>query len=148
MTGAAPPAVAGHSLDGTEFTITAADNHEVCISSGTTPAPDGAAHPIFALIATQRGMGLSVGDLLALCDFDVNDGPMMAGCDVDLVRPMRVGETYAVRGQIVSLERKASKRLGVMDLLTHELRLHAADGSLVVRTTNRWVLPRKTEVSA
>jgi len=147
MTGAAPD-VAGHSLDGSDVTITADDNRAVCESSGVAPADDGTAHPIFALIATQRGMGLSVEELLATCKFHVDDGPMMAGCDVEILTPMRVDETYSVRGEIVSLARKASRKLGAMDILTHELRLHDAHGAIVVRTTNLWVLPRKNEASA
>ena len=139
---APPPDVAGIVLDGDDYTITAENNRVVCESSGAKPADDGTAHPIFALIATQVAMKLSVGELLALCDFDVADGPMMAGCEIAYQAPLRVGETYRVRGRIESLVRKPSKRLGIMDLLTHSLDLHDRDGALVLSTINNWVLPR------
>ena len=137
-----PPDVAGTVLDGSSYTIGAQDNRIICESSGTTPAEDGTAHPIFALVATQVGMKYSVGELLALCEFDVVDGPMMAGCEIVYQEPLRVGETYSVRGRIESLIRKPSKRLGIMDLLTHRLELYREDGSLAVSAVNNWVLPR------
>lgn len=137
-----PPDVAGTVLDGSNYTIGAEENRIICESSGVTPADDGAAHPIFALVATQIGMKYSVGELLALCEFDVADGPMMAGCEIVYQEPLQVGETYAIRGRIESLVRKPSKRLGVMDLLTHRLELYREDGSLAASTINTWVLPR------
>ena len=49
---------------------------------------------------------------------------------------------YDIRGEIVSLTRKNSRKLGVMDLLEYQLHLHASDGVKVLSTTNTWVLPR------
>ena len=47
-------------------------------------------------------------------------------------------------GEILSLVRKQSRKLGVMDVLTYRLRLHKqADGTCILETDNVWVLPRK-----
>ena len=47
-------------------------------------------------------------------------------------------------GEILSLVRKKSRKLGVMDVLTYRLRLHpATGGDAVLETDNVWVLPRK-----
>ena len=139
-----PPQVAGYSLKGNEpYTISAAENAALCASIGVQPAPDGTAHPIYFYIATQVGMGQTVAGLCQVCEFNVEDGPMMAGSKVTFQRPLRTGQAYQVSGEIVSLVRKASRKLGMMDMLEYVLRLSLPDGTPVLSTTNLWVLPRK-----
>ncbi len=141
-----PPApdVAGASLDGTEiFVVTAKENAALCRSTGVEPAADGSAHPIYYYIATQVAMGQTVAGLCALCDFDVEDGPMMGSSGVRFQAPLQVGERYRVSGEVVSLVRKASRKLGVMDVLEYRLQLNRESGERVLETTNVWVLPRK-----
>jgi hypothetical protein len=143
VTEPALPDVAGLSLDGSEtVVIGAAENRALCETMGITPDVDGRAHPSFYYIATQVGMGMSVAELCAACAFDVADGPMMATSGARFVRPMMTGEPYRVRGNIVSLVRKQSRRLGVMDLLDYRLRLETLAGECVAETHNVWVLPR------
>ena len=142
-----PPApdVAGASLDGTKvFTITAEENSALCASTGVTPASDGSAHPIYYYIATQVAMGKTVAGVCETCEFDVDDGPMMGSSGVKFSEPLMVGQSYKVTGEILSLVRKQSRKLGVMDVLTYRLRLHKeADGTCILETDNVWVLPRK-----
>ncbi len=139
------PAVAGTSLDGTKlFTITAEENAALCRSTGVEPAIDGSAHPIYYYVATQVAMGKSVAGICETCEFDVDDGTMMGSSGVRFAAPLMVGESYKVTGEILSLVRKLSRKLGVMDVLTYRLRLHpAAGGDAVLETDNVWVLPRK-----
>lgn len=140
-----PPQVAGVSLDGERiFVISAEENTALCRSTGVEPAPDGAAHPIYYYIATQVAMGKTVAGLCAACEFDVEDGPMMGSSGVRFSTPLKIGQPYRVTGEILSLVRKRSRKLGVMDVLTYRLRLHeAASGAAVLETDNVWVLPRK-----
>jgi hypothetical protein len=142
-----PPApnVAGVSLDGSKvFIISAAENAALCRSTGIEPAADGSAHPIYYYIATQVAMGKTVAGVCETCEFDVADGPMMGSSGVSFRRPLMVGESYKVTGEILSLVRKQSRKLGVMDVLTYRLRLHPADGGdAILETDNVWVLPRK-----
>ena len=141
-----PPApdVAGTRLDGTAiFTISAVENAALCRSTGVEPKLDGTAHPIYYYIATQVAMGQTVAGLCAVCDFDVDDGPMMGSSGVRFSAPLRTGGQYKVGGEILSLVRKRSRKLGVMDVLTYRLRLHELDGRTVLETDNVWVLPRK-----
>ena len=67
---------------------------------------------------------------------------LMAANRVEFSSPLQVEIPYQVRGEILSLTRKASRKLGVMDLLEYQLRLYGADGQMVLSTTNTWVLPR------
>ncbi len=139
------PGVAGTSLDGTKnFTITAEENAALCKSTGVEPAADGTAHPIYYYIATQVAMGKTVAGVCETCEFDVDDGPMMGSSGVRFTEQLIVGQAYKVTGEILSLVRKKSRKLGVMDVLTYRLRLHPADGGdAVLETDNVWVLPRK-----
>jgi hypothetical protein len=139
------PDVAGTSLDGTKiFTITAEENADLCRSTGVEPAADGSAHPIYYYIATQVAMGKTVAGVCETCEFDVDDGPMMGSSGVKFTEALMVGQSYKVTGEILSLVRKASRKLGIMDVLTYRLRLHKeADDSCILETDNVWVLPRK-----
>ena len=138
------PQVAGVSLDGRElYVISADENAALCRSTGVEPAEDGSAHPVYYFIATQVGMGKTVAGLCAACDFDVEDGPMMGSSDVIYQSALKVDQPYRVSGEILSLTRKRSRKLGVMDVLEYRLRLLAEHGGAVLETTNVWVLPRK-----
>ena len=139
-----PPPVAGYSLAGSQpYTISAQENAALCASIGVQPARDGTAHPIYFYIATQVGMGQTVAGLCQVCEFNIEDGPMMAGSRVTFQQPLRTGQAYEVGGEIVSLVRKASRKFGMMDMLEYVLRLSLPDGTPVLSTTNVWVLPRK-----
>lgn len=139
-----PPDVANTSLAGNApYTIGAAENLALCQSVNTTPAADGRAHPAYYYIATQVGMGMTVAGLCETCDFDIATGPMMASSKVVFASPLMTGQPYSVKGKILSIERKQSRKLGVMDLLVYELSLHLPDGSTVLTSTNSWVLPRR-----
>lgn len=140
-----PPApdVAGVSLSGTEtITISAAENAALCRSTGVEPSTDGTAHEIYFFIATQVGMGKTVAGLCEACDFDVNDGPMMGSSKVTFQSAIKVDTPYLVAGEIKSLIRKPSRKLGLMDILEYELRLVDPSGTTVLSTTNTWALPR------
>lgn len=139
-----PPAVAGLSLSGTStYVISADENRALCSTLEATPAADGSAHPVYFFIATQVGMGMTVAELCRVCDFDVEDGPMIASSTVTFSRPLMTQQGYRVTGEIVSLTRKRSRTFGVMDSLTYVLRLALSDGTPVLETSNVWMLPRR-----
>jgi len=136
----------GYRFPGGEYRISAAENEALCAAVGVSPDPGGRAHPIFYYIATQVAMGLGVGDLLALCDFDVADGPMMTGSEVTFDEDLIVDRTYRVDGEIVSLVRKPSRAFGTADTLRFRLSL-AAEGRTVASVVNEWILPRGKEAA-
>ncbi len=144
MSSQEPPQVAGISLSGNDpYTIDADENLRLCQSIGAVPDATGHAHPIFYYIATQAGMGKTVGGLCAACDFDVDDGPMMGTSKVTFFNAMLTDQPYLVTGQILGLVRKASRKLGVMDIVEYELHLEHPDGTRVLTTSNTWILPRR-----
>lgn len=139
----APPDVSGRSLDGNApYVIKADENAALCRSLGAEPANDGTAHPIYYFIATQLGMRVTVAGLCEICGFNVADGPMIIGSAVRFDAPLYVDRPYRVTGSILNIERKRSRKLGVMDVLEYRLALVDGDRDVLV-TTNTWVLPRR-----
>ncbi|MBX3510138.1 MAG: hypothetical protein KF700_02985 [Hyphomonadaceae bacterium] len=143
MTSDGPPDVAGFLLDGAgPIVISAAENDALCRGMGVAANANGEAHPSYYYTATQIGMGLTVRELCAKCDFNVDDGPMMATSAARYLRPLMTETPYWVRGRVESLVRKRSRKLGVMDLLDYRLQLIDAAGVTVLEADNVWVLPR------
>lgn len=139
-----PPAVAGTSLDGREpFVIDPEENRRLCATVEVEPDPSGKAHPIYSFIATQAGMGMTVKGLCDVCEFDIEQGPMLGSTRVDFSRPLMTGRPYRVQGTIVGVTRKASRKLGVMDVLEYRLVLREDGGEHVLEITNTWILPRR-----
>ncbi|CCW16319.1 hypothetical protein EBBID32_17030 [Sphingobium indicum BiD32] len=68
---------------------------------------------------------------------------MMGSSEVRFADTLKTEIPYRVSGEILGLERKRSRKLGVMDVLTYRLRLQREDGVPVLETDNVWVLPRR-----
>ena len=132
----------GQRLPGGWYRITRADNAAMCKAVGATPQSDGRSHPIFYYVATQVGMGMTVGELLALCDFDVADGPMMTASEARFEGELMVETDYRVEGEIVSLVRKPSRTFGFADILRFRLTLAEDGAAPSLECTNEWILPR------
>ena len=138
-----PPQVAGISLNGrAPYVISRQENLELCESMGIVPSGDDRAHPIYFFIATQIGMGMTVAELCAVCEFNVDDGPMIVSSKVEFSQSLLVEQAYRVTGEIVNLTRKLSRKIGVIDMLEYRLNLSRPDGTPVLVTTSVWVLPR------
>lgn len=140
-------AVEGQPFPGGTYRISREENEAMCVAVAATPDPDGRAHPIFYYVATQVGMGMTVADLLALCEFDVADGPMMTGSKASFAEDLWVETDYRVEGEIVSLTRKPSRTFGFADTLRFRLSLSPAGKSPTVECVNEWILPRGDKVA-
>lgn len=140
--------VDGTILPSGSYRLTRAENERLCRAVGADPDPSGRAHPLFYYVATQVGIGISVEGLLALCAFDVADGPLMIGSEAVFASELLVDETYQVEGEIVSLVRKPSRTFGAVDLLSFRLTLRDQAGEARVECVNQWMLPRRGEVTA
>jgi hypothetical protein len=135
----------GTALAPGTFMITGDENRRMAEILGTTPTADGSAHPIYAYIATQRGIGTGVADLCALARFDVADGPMLGSVALEYSATIHVETPYRVEGEVVGIERKQGRKAGVFDILTYRERLLNEAGELVAAATNTFILPRRTE---
>lgn len=140
--------VEGHRFPGGTYRISREENAALCAAVGVDTARDGRAHPIFYYIATQVGMGMTVAELLAACDFDIADGPMMTGSEVIFTDELRTETDYRVDGLIQSLTPRPSRTFGTADILCFRLTLASPDGTAVLVCVNEWILPRGPKVTA
>jgi hypothetical protein len=141
------PAPGFESLPGTPlaegtFTITDEDEQRVIEVVGGESPPGDEAHPLWAYIAPQRGIGTSVEEICRLADFDVNDGPMLGSSHLEYHAPIRVGAPYRVTGEVLSIERKQGS-IGTFDILEFREHLVTPGGEPVATSTSTYILPRK-----
>jgi len=141
------PAEGFESLPGTAlregtFVITPEDEQRVREVVGGEPSADGSAHPLWAYIAPQRGIGTSVAEICALADFDVNDGPMLGSSHLEYHAPIMVGVSYRVTGEVLDINRKTGS-IGTFDVMAFREDLLDADGARVATSTSTYILPRK-----
>lgn len=129
----------GHRLPGGHYEITADVAAAVARLSGWD-APQ--AHPVFASIASLRALGVSIEQLCELCEFRLDDGPMLGEFAATFHRELQQGVTYRTEATIVSLDRRHSPRAGVLDRLRFEVRIGLADGTPAVDVRYLWLLPR------
>jgi hypothetical protein len=135
-------ALPGTILPEGTFVISPTEDRLVHEILGEEPSSTGRAHPLWAFIATQRGIGTSVAELCALAEFDVLDGPMMAGWNAEFAGELVTDYSYRVTGEVTDIVRKRG-RSGLFDLMTFVERLVDEHGHAVVATTTTFVLPRK-----
>jgi hypothetical protein len=131
----------GTALPAGSFTITRGEQERLAGALGGSSFEG--AHPVWAYIATQRGIGISVAELCALADFDVEDGPMLGSVEMSYSRPLELGVEYRVTGEVVSIERKHGRKAGTFDVMTFRERLLTPEGDEVASTTNTFILPRR-----
>lgn len=134
--------VVGARFPDGSFTIPA---HEAWLTADALHAPglpDGIAHPMYVYYAGIVGMGLTLDELFAMVHAAADDGPMFGELQVDQRRPLRVGESFTVRGEITDVVRKRGGS-GTFDIVTFTLDLLDERDELAGSTTNAFVFPRR-----
>ena len=99
------------------FVLTEEKNRQICAAAHTAERGSGEAHPIFGFIAALAGVTESVAEAIALAGCSIAAGPVLASCRLSFERPLQVGMTYQVEGQIEMKVRKPSRRYGAADHL-------------------------------
>lgn len=133
--------VVGTSFPGGFFRIEGYEHQLGCDAVLAPRLGDGAAHPIFAYLAGIRGMGMSLDELFDLVGSSAEEGVMFGELEVELLRPLRVGTTYQVRGEITDVRRKEGRQAGVFDIVSFRLEL-LEDGEAAAVSTNAYIFPR------
>lgn len=132
----------GTALPNGTFTITAEDEQRLLAVVGSEPSPCGEAHPLWAYVAPQRGIGISVAGICKLADFDVNDGPMLGSSHLEYFGRIEVDVPYRVLGEVLGMERKHG-RTGTFDVLEFREELRSPDGRAIAASTSTYILPRR-----
>jgi hypothetical protein len=112
--------------------------------------PDPQPHPIYAFVAGQGGLGISVDELLELFGTTAAEGPLLGECRLELPGDLEVGQAYRVTGEILDARRKHGRQLGTFDVITFQVELADLGGSVVARCRETFVVPRaggQTEVT-
>jgi acyl dehydratase len=112
-----------------------------------TTKDGGEAHPIFAHIATNRGMGWDFPVLLEHLGSSPADGVVFGGGTFRFTRLLTIGERYTIRARMHDVARKQGRRIGTFDAVTLALDVVAPDGSTPVRTTETYVVPRRSDAT-
>ncbi len=107
------------------------------------PSMGDVAHPMFVYYVGQGGMGLTLDEFFASCHATSDDGVMLGSSELDLQRPLRVGERFTVTGEVDAVVRKQG-RIGTFDIVTFHLDLVDADGERAARLGLSFIYPRRT----
>ena len=135
--------IVGHEFPGGTYRVEPYRNWLTC-DAVLSPLPaDEIAHPMFCYYGALAGMGISLDDLFALAGATAEDGVMFGEAEIDLRRPMRVGETFTVRGAITDAERKEGRRAGVFDIVAFRLELVDERDEVAAVSSNSFVFPRR-----
>lgn len=132
----------GQQLPGGSFTIQPYEHWLFTDVVLSPPLPPGVAHPIYAYRVAMAGMGLSIDEMFQLGQAAGPDKVMFGETDMEVRRPLLVGETYAVRGGITGVERHTGRRAGIFDLITFRLEVVTGQGEVAAVCTNSLVFMR------
>jgi hypothetical protein len=104
----------------------------------------GLAHPSLGYYIAMAGLGVSIGEVMALLEGTPDSGVMFGENELEFHGSLRAGATYECEGEITAVERKTGKRAGVFDKLTFRIQVGEPGASVPsVVCMNTWIFPRK-----
>jgi acyl dehydratase len=138
----------GYRFPGGTYTV-APDKHALFLDAvdGIASGRD-CAHPVMHFIATHAGKGMTFEKLMDLIGAPLDAGALFGQEDLEIFRPVRVGETVAVRGGIVDAQTKTGAKTGPFNTLTTEIELVDAKGEVVCRSRETYIIPGAHGVAA
>lgn len=136
-------ALVGHRLPEGSVAI---EHWEAVLTAETTASPplaDGIAHPVCLFHVPLNGVGMRIADFFVLFKADSDEAVRAGEFRWSFKRALRENVPYRASGEVVSVERKESSKLGTMDLVTFRIDLHdQADGGQVASASYTWLLLR------
>lgn len=135
--------IAGHELPEGSYTIEPYVAWLMADSIEAPPLPGGVAHPMFTFFAGQGGMGVTLDEMFALCHATSEDGVMLGSTEIDLQRPLEVGERFTITGRIDDVVRKSGS-IGTFDIVSFSLDLVGGDGAVAATATISFIYPRRS----
>jgi hypothetical protein len=106
------------------------------------PADSTAMHPLWSFIASVRAMGVSLENLFEMCGTSSDEGPMLAGCHIELAKPFVVDQQYAVTATISDAVRKQG-RSGTFDVVSVDVDVSDSGGDAVATVRASYIFPRR-----
>lgn len=106
--------------------------------------PDGLAHPMFTYFAAQGGIAITLVELFAMAHATADDGIMLGTAELDIRRPLEIGQRFSVTGQIERVDRKNGSS-GMFDVVGYRLDLlDEDDGSACASLSLGFIYPRRS----
>lgn len=134
--------IVGHQLPEGTYEIEPYVHWLMADAIETAPLPEGVAHPMFVYFGGQGGMGVTLEEMFALAHATSDDGVMLGSAEIDLQRPLEVGERFTVAGSVDDVVRKTG-RIGTFDIVTFHTDLIGRDGATAARCTLSFLYPRR-----
>jgi hypothetical protein len=131
----------GQAFPGGRFSV---EEHERWLSHEAMKSPPIEApmlHPVWILLGSLRGMGLTIEELVGLAGMDPGAGVLFGETEICQIEPLRTGVEYTVTGAVTALERRQGRRAGTFDVLTFSIEL-ALEGKTVATSTQAFILIR------
>ncbi len=132
----------GHRLPGGEYRISSAESQQVARLSGFEAAQP---HPVFSSVVTLKALGVTIEQLCDLCEFRLEDGPMLGEFTTRFLLPLELDVRYTTEATIESIDRTHSTRAGVLDRLRFAVRICLPNGAVAAEVHYLWLLPRGKE---
>lgn len=133
----------GYVLPGGSYTVEPARHALFLQAVDGAPSLSGNAHPIFCFIAAHNGMGLTFPQFMELLEAPLDAGALFGQEDLQIKRPLRIGETVSVRGRIAEARSTKGAKAGAFDLVTCALELVDGAGDVICTSRETYVIPRR-----
>ena len=133
----------GYPLPGGTFTVEPGKHALFCKAVDAAPSTSGNAHPMFAFFAAHNGMGLTFPQFMELLEAPLDAGALFGQEDLQIRRPLRIGETVTVRGTITEAQSKRGSKAGSFDRVTCSLELIDAKGESICSSLETYIIPRR-----
>ena len=97
-------------------------------------------HQIFSMIALNS-IGYTLDELFKFLNFDVNKGPMLGQCDIKFYNSLKINKKYHVKGRIIGIDYKMSKKIGEIDIVKFSVEIFLKR-TTVTKIEYTLILPR------
>jgi acyl dehydratase len=136
-----PQRLVGFAVPGARGRV---EGYENTLLQDAVHAPRGPdPHPIWAFLAPQRGMGLTLAELFDALGCPMSAGPVLGSFGARWHRDLACDAEFAVTGGVTSVRRRQGRVLGVFDEVTLVLELTDLERVPVLTATYGFLLPRR-----
>lgn len=135
-------ALAGRELPGASFRL---EHYESAIADHALLAPDcdrDVPHPLWFIVASLRGMGITVGELCDLALKTTNDTLLLGTVEVTQDRPLRPAADYLATARIGKVTRRTTRDGSILDSVVVVVRLYGDDGLQSGTVTSTYLFKR------
>jgi hypothetical protein len=137
-------ALEGRELPGASFRL---EHYESAIADHALLAPGAdreVPHPLWFIIASLRGMGITVDELCVLAQKTAGDALLFGAVEVTQDQPLRAGADYQTTAQIGRVSRRTTRDGSDLDSIVVTVRLHGDDGHQSGTVTSTYLFKRSS----